>query len=612
MKARNANDSGDNSATTRELVELLRDGPSPLRPLLSRRPRWAVYRALSELRERGAVVPGPTAGTWALSAGAESEPSPSRAFETPTLPGVPQLDVLPSREHRALGGLILLAATARRHYEHHHASFVLFSASGLRGKTFLGRWAALVLGADPDRVVVNAGVESGRSLGVRRKASGEIAAVRAALAGPLLCVDEFLRGPVKSTCLVLIGGRKSLPVECETVTVNAVVILAMNSRPDASTPEESTTLDAAMLRRCFAADFERIRLDDAFRRDGEERLGRIKSLGPIALPDIRTPVADERAIRDRVADLLDIVLDSTERMGSLDLVLLGQLAAAAVAWGLTPDDAVALVVHDACVAWSTTGWTAPEWEARLGEAIGGATPPEAPALSTPRPALSPDAGDYLRRVSRLDEVARAHGLGDPDALDAALVEGAPLRGARGEGRGELLEALARAQLTAAEMRGLVEVMKELGVGGERAADALRVVHRIGQRADPERVIALADALFELGCPVRDAARWIAWGRERLRSFVGTIQALVAAEELAADRADAAAARAELHEARLSRVIELWGELRRARDPEVRAAVRAEAGERVERVVAAGRVATGHLKSRPDRGVHLEQDTSSSS
>ena len=417
-----------------ELLRHLASAPAALKPLLLRHKRWAVYRALEAARADGLVGPGPARGTWQLTPEGQGraqgpDPAPAPAVTVwPDLPCSAHLAVLPSPEHRALGRLIVLARTARQHYERHHASLVLYSSSGLRGKTWLGRWACEVLGADAGQACVHAVSESGRSLAARRKANGEIAAVRQALSGPVLLIDEWRRGSseVRRLTTVLIHGDTSVPVEDESLSVCAVILLAMNSPAGAASPEAATGLDAAMIRRCLVVDLERVQLEATFARDGEERLDRVRALGPLALPTIALDASEERALRDRVADLLPLLLDSPERTGALDLVLLGQLAAAACAWGLSPEDAVTLVLHDAATLWTTTSWTAPGWEGRLLSALGrpggagAVVPVDVPVA--PAPAGSEDVSelDWWGRVDALDRVAREHGLSEPEELRRAL------------------------------------------------------------------------------------------------------------------------------------------------------------------------------------------------
>ncbi len=480
-----------------ELLRHLVAGPASLRPLLGAHKRWSVYRALEAARADGLIGPGPERGTWQLTPEGQRraqgpDPAPAPAVTVwPDLPCSAHLEVLPSPEHRALGRLIVLARTARQHYEHHHASFLLFSASGLRAKTWTGHWACHVLGADPRQACVHAVAESGRSLGARRTATGEIAAVRQALGGSVLLIDEWRRGSseVRRLTTVLIHGDTSVPVENESLSVRAVVVLAMNSPASAASPEAATGLDAAMIRRCLVVDLECVQLDPTFARDGEERLDRVRALGPLQVPAIALDASEERALRDRIADLLPSVLDSPERGGALDVVLLGQLAAAARAWRLSHEDAVTLVLHDAGVLWSTTSWTASGWEARLLAAVGRpgvstVVPVEAPAV--PVAAASEDVGelDWWGRVDALDRVAREHGLDEPEGLRGALdvaaaADGAPaddVRRAMDLWRG--LEGLPWRTAPDGAARITRCMLRLDGPGGGRAETRRRVLSRL--------------------------------------------------------------------------------------------------------------------------------------
>lgn len=195
------------------------------------------------------------------------------------------------------------------------------------------------------------------------------------------------------------------------------------------------------------------------------------------------------------------VLDSQERIGQLDLVLLGQLAVSAVAWGLPLEDAVALVVHDCCVLWTTTGWTKAGWEAGLVEALGrGAVPVIVENVAVPVVDEVSVELDYGARVAQLDEVARAHGAGDPEVLERRLqlaeaVREAGIRqkdveglrhllgivrgaGAEGEERLRVLADMDAGSVGAAEVRRAISVVaggRALGLDG---ADVVRVMQGI--------------------------------------------------------------------------------------------------------------------------------------
>ncbi|MBX3467750.1 MAG: hypothetical protein KF878_12775 [Planctomycetes bacterium] len=556
------------------LLELLATGPASLRPLFAEFPRWEVYAALKELREEMLVMPGPTKGTWQLTqAGvqaAEGAPvPPARSpMNWPTLPGVPHLDVLPSREHQALGRLVLLAATARRHYEHHHASFVLFSRSGLRGKTWLGRWASLVLGGGD---VVHAVAEGGRSLAARRRGDGQVAAVRAALGRPMLMIDEWRRGSteVRRLTTVLIHGDRFVPFEDAQIQVAAVILLAMNSPAGAESVEEATGLDAPMIRRCLVTFLERVVLDAAFARDGEERLDRVRELGPVALPDVRPGAVDERSLRDRIADALEVVLDSRERMGSLDLVLLGQLAVAACAWGLSVEEAVAMVVHSCCVLWATTGWTAAAWEERLAEVVG--RDEDAHEVEEADVVMEDDIKcdhAWEDRVAELDRVARAHGAGDPTVLDyllrlAAAVRGVGLGAKDLAGIREMLTIVRGRDVDAEGRLRVLAAMDECEISPEEARRVLEVV-AAGREAfglGAEDVMQMLRGIGEAGLDPGEVGAWAAWSMAELGRLDGEVE--LARSELRRWRRDVGEAADHLAtlNARITKLAELIGRAR---------------------------------------------------
>ncbi|MCW8139963.1 MAG: hypothetical protein KIT58_13780, partial [Planctomycetota bacterium] len=330
---------------------------------------------------------------------------------------------------------------------------------------------------------------------------------------------------------VLIHGDRFVPFEDAQIQVAAVILLALNSPTGAESVEESTGLDAPMIRRCLVACLERVQLDASFARDGEERLDRVRELGPVTLPDIRPGLADERALRDQIADALEVVLDSPERMASLDLVLLGQLAVAAVAWGLSVEEAVAMVVHSCCVLWATTGWTAAAWEERLAEVVGCGH--EAREVEEVDVVMEDDIeGDHAweDRVAELDRVARAHDAGDPATLDEALGLAAAVRGV-GLGADdlagirELLRVVRGASGDAEGRLRVLAIMDECEISPEEARRVLEVV-AAGREAfalGAEDVAMMLRGVVEAGLEPHEVGAWAAWSLRALGRLDGEVE-----------------------------------------------------------------------------------------
>ncbi len=485
-----------------EIVEHLRSGPAGMRPLLARRPRASVYAALARLRERGAVVPGARAGTWRL-VDADEPPAaapPPTSLGWPGLP-FPHLAHMPSPAHRAVPELVLLSRLVRLSYERHHGSYVLYSARGLKGKTFTLAACALMLGLEPESVV-HAGFETRGSLGVRRRSTGEVAGVRAALTGPLVAIDEKGRGSrqAQEAVELLLHGHRTVPLENgQRLDLAAVVMVALNSPDGAADVQAATGLDEPMQRRCHLARLDDVELDPAFAADGEERLERLRQLGPVQLPEPGDR-AVEGALGEQIARALPQVLDAPERAETIDVVMLRQEAVAATWLGLTPADAVALVLHRSALLWATTNWTAPCWEQRLAAALGRDRAAEAPAacpVAVVTPAADDAALDFEARLAELDRVARAHGAGEPAVLDerlrlAAVVHEVGLGPDAAPGLRALLELVRGPQGEPGERLRLLADLDDMDVAADAAARHLRAAEAARRvlGLEPEEVAAV--------------------------------------------------------------------------------------------------------------------------
>lgn len=564
------------------ILDLLGAGPRSLRPLFTRHPRASVYAALARLRARGTVVPGERAGVWQLATDDGGQRSgettrsalPAAPPTWPTLP-FPHLALMPSPVHRAVAELVLLSRLVRLAYERHHGSYVLFSTMGLKAKTFTLTACALMLGLEPESVI-HAGFETRGSLGVRRRSTGEVAAIRGALCGPLVAIDEKGRGTRQAQAAIelLLHGHRSVPLENDQrLDLAAVVMIAMNSPDGAADVQAATGLDAPMQRRCHLARLDDVELDPAFAGDGEGRLERLRQLGPIQLPEPGDR-AVEPQLGECIARALPQVLDTPERAETIDVVMLRQEAVAAAWLGLAPADAVALVLHRGALLWATTGWTAPEWPARLAQALGkGREPAGAPIVppSVPTTLAEEEAMSYEARLAELDRVARAHGMGEPSALEHALRLVAALRaaGLAGLAPEDAPGLVALVQLVGGPQAGarlaLLGAVDDLELEPEHASEVLRVLAAsdaaLGLGVDD--MIAVAHELARAGFEPRAMARRVAAAVRRHGSLAQELRQHEVQVRVEKRRAVQAARDARTLEARVQRLSWLLSRARRA-------------------------------------------------
>jgi hypothetical protein len=463
------------------LRHLREAGGGSLKPLMTPSgplPRTTLYRFADALLSQGYVVSSEADNYAITDRGRERLDAagalPASAAE-PHLP-ISGLRLFPSPLHRAVGELAVLAAMARRSYERHHPSFVLIG-SPLRGKTWTMRACCALLGADEKHAILHAGAETRGSIGARRNAKGEMTTKRAALEGPVLGIDEWLRGSksVQEQTALLLHGERSIAFEGdEPLEVRSVVMLAMNPQSDGDLTAR-TGLDPAMIRRSFVVNLDRASLAESFADDGEERLEKIAAAGCPELPPSGDPDHGKRA-RTVVRRVLEETLDGPERLGLLDTHLIGQLVVAATGF-LGFDDAVALVMRDALLCYETLDWTHSSWRERLVDALARLAQrsearhshrePVAPANDNPY--------DYTRKLGALAARCRKLGL-EPDAAEERirLVE----EGRRGATDRETLGAATEARQAGGRRASRSSKSRER----DSAGDACRGLHAQHHRA----------------------------------------------------------------------------------------------------------------------------------
>jgi hypothetical protein len=164
----------------------------PLKSLLQTIPKGTVYRHAKRLRQLGWLV---REGRLyqATDAGRRQLLAAQRGQQWNRLDAVyPPAKHLPTDVHRTLFELALAAVICRQYETRSDQHPFLVCAGGtLRWKSSLGIFLCLALGLDPGRHIVECGSEAGKSLFVRRDATGTVVYKRELLDTPVVVLDEF-------------------------------------------------------------------------------------------------------------------------------------------------------------------------------------------------------------------------------------------------------------------------------------------------------------------------------------------------------------------------------------------------------------------------------------
>jgi hypothetical protein len=274
------------------------------------------------------------------------------------------LRLIPTEEHRALVELILAAVMVRQYPTRGdcHPYFVIFGDT-FHWKTTLGIFVCHALGLDPAIHVVDCGSESGKSLFIRRTASGDVASERQLVNAPFLVLDEFLAADraVRSALNPFLTGNLILPFENEQVTVRPVPLLTLNPRPQ-PTLEGQLSLSAPLIRRAIIANVNAVVLPD-LSLSGGEAVSAAHTQGPIM---IKAPTCDCEEHREVIVGLLKAILkpEAHQRVG-VDVVV--NLCTGMTAMVADPTEAIAQVVQRIGLLSATVGWVQPGWEATMAQ-----------------------------------------------------------------------------------------------------------------------------------------------------------------------------------------------------------------------------------------------------
>jgi hypothetical protein len=274
------------------------------------------------------------------------------------------LGLIPTEEHRGLVELILAAVMVRQRPTRLdcHPFFVIFGDT-FHWKSTLGIFVCHALGLDPAIHVVDCGSESGKSLFIRRTASGDVASERQLVNAPFLVLDEFLAADraVRSALNPFLTGNLILPFENEQVTVRPVPLLTLNPRLQ-PTLEGQLGLSAPLIRRAIVANVNAVVLPD-LTLSGGEAVSAAHTQGPIM---IKAPTCDCEEHRNVIVDLLKAILkpEAHQRIG-IDVVV--NLCTGMSAMLADPIEAIAQVVQRIGLLSATVGWVRSGWEATMAQ-----------------------------------------------------------------------------------------------------------------------------------------------------------------------------------------------------------------------------------------------------
>jgi len=397
-----------NATTTTDgaILAFLSAHPQPIRTLVDRYPKATIYSRLRALQAGGLVAKRgrqyllTTAGLQAKAAREGGQ-----AFDG-LVEAYPPLRELPSPQHRALAELEIGALVLRQltDQEEHHAGFLLVGPS-LTWKSSSGRFLCLTAGADAATCLVDLAAEAGRSLWIRRDATGDIRSQRGLLSAAVVVLDEYglADRAVRQAVLPLISGRRRVPVENDVLPITPVPIITMNPRPGQSLTAR-TGFSLPQLRRLVPCDLGAVPLPD-LALIGERALDASRAAGPLTL---RAPEGSCEAFREAVVRLLRQVL-IPDAVGIVDVELLLGLGRGLTGW-LNSTMALRQVLYDFLLVVETVGWVKPGWldlvrafpdrgeeAAASSGARGAAMPLALPASLPPAISLFPERADLSRQ-----------------------------------------------------------------------------------------------------------------------------------------------------------------------------------------------------------------------
>lgn len=273
----------------------------------------------------------------------------------------PPLKKVPTVTHEAIIELLWAEVCDRQwpEKEDHHLNFLTFGDT-FTWKTSCAQFCAyMISGEEITAYLIEPSTESGGSLLVRKKATGEIASERGVLQKPYLCLEDYhqAKSDRKAAAVHLLKGRTRVPMENGTLDIRCVTMVNLN--PDPTKPDnlfDRTGFDAPQIRRFVPCNLDAIKLPN-LRRIGQEALDAARQTGAL---ELKEPVASCRPDREEMIEWAE-TLFTQEGQPHIDIEGLLNIARGMTGYGLSPSKAIRWVLYKVSLPYHTVGWLRPKW-----------------------------------------------------------------------------------------------------------------------------------------------------------------------------------------------------------------------------------------------------------
>jgi len=271
----------------------------------------------------------------------------------------PPLERAPTPTHEAVIELIWAEASSRRWpITHDHRLNFLNFGDIFTWKTSLAKFCAYMEGVkDVDSCLIESCTERGRSLWVRRGASGAITFKRDILEMPLVCLDDYgdADTEAKKAAAHLLRGRTKIPVENEMQMVPCVTIVNLNPK-QGDTIFKKTGFNKSVIRRVMPCDLDVIEIPGLI-KTGQEALDAAKILGPLKMKE---PASSCVKYREKLHNYSE-KLFTEEGRNYIDIEGLLNIARGFTGYGFTASEAIRHTLYKASLPYHTLGWLRAEW-----------------------------------------------------------------------------------------------------------------------------------------------------------------------------------------------------------------------------------------------------------